>query len=120
MTVQIDTPDPEDVLVQPLWELTLLALEEGLDLHRLGEEPQETLPGTLAMTALDVTLAMLVRHPVWTHRLAELHRVVLEGKGADGRSWMRWWSGFRWRGKGLGFPTQRKKRRERFSGGLVG
>jgi len=83
-TVQIDTPDPEDVLVQPLWELTLLALEEGLELHRFSKEPRETLPGTLAMTALDVTLAMLVRHPVWTHRLADLHEVVLEGKGVEG------------------------------------
>ena len=84
IVVQIDTPDPEDVLVQPLWELTLLALEEGLDLHRFGKEPPGSLPGTLAMTALDVTLAMLVRHPVWTHRLADLHGVVLEGKGVEG------------------------------------
>ncbi len=82
--MEAKVPDPEDVLVQPLWELSLLALEEGLDLHRFSKEPSASLPGTLAMTALDVTLVMLVRHPVWTHRLADLHRVVLEGKGVEG------------------------------------
>ena len=82
--MEAKAPDPEDVLVQPLWELSLLALEEGLDLHRFSKEPPGSLPGTLAMTALDGALVMLVRHPVWTHRLAELHGVVLEGKGADG------------------------------------
>ena len=77
--VQADISDPDDLLVPPLWELTLLALQEGLDLHRSSEEQPENLPFTLVMSGLDAALAMLVRHPLWARRLAELH----EGTGVD-------------------------------------
>jgi hypothetical protein len=81
--MESDTGAAEDAIVDPLWELTLLALAEGLDLHRFSGEAREALPGTLAMSALDVALAMLVRHPVWTRRLAALHAAALQGSGVD-------------------------------------
>ena len=61
----------------------MLALQEGLDLHRWSEERPEMLPFTLVMSGMDAVLAMQVRHPEWTSRLAELHGVVVEGAGVD-------------------------------------
>ena len=70
--------------MQPLSELMMLALEEGVERARRDKEPPETLAPTVALATMDVALAMLVRHPRWTRRLGALHAVLVDGKAFDG------------------------------------
>ena len=80
-TMQED--DAEELVVAVLWDLAGMALEEGLELHRSYSEKTEELPFTLVLSALDVALALVVRHPEWTGRLAALRLGLGEGELSD-------------------------------------